>query len=86
MKGTDDAEKFGWASDLGMDLREAILTDQIKSLCGIYEGNEEWLLLLPPFLLKLFVGEDHVYSGSAGTETALRLRRDLLCKYLESLQ
>ena len=33
------------------------------------------------FVLKLFEGEDHVYSVSVGTEAALRLRVDLLCKY-----
>ena len=86
MEGSDDAEVFGWTSDLGKDLEAAIPTDQIESLCEVYEGNKEWLPLLPTFLLKLFEGEDRVYSGSVGTETALRLREDLLCKYLEPLQ
>ena len=71
MEGSDDAEKFGWTSDLGKNLEEAIPTDQIESLCEVYEGNEEWLPLLPTFLLKLFEGEDHIYSGSVGPETAL---------------
>ena len=86
VEGSDDAEKFGWTSDLGKDLEEAAPTDQIESLCEVYEGNEEWLPLFSAFLLKLFEGEDHVYSGSVGTEAALRLRVDLLCKYLEPLQ
>ena len=33
-----------------------------------------------------FEGEDHVYFASVGMEAALRLRVDLLCKYLEPLQ
>ena len=86
MEGSDDAENFGWTSDLAKDLEEAIPTDQIKSLCEVYEGNEEWMPLLPAFLLELFEGEDHVYSGSVSTEASLRLRVDLLCKYLEPLQ
>ena len=53
MEVSDDAEKFGWTSNLGKDLEEAIPTDQIKSLCEVYEGNEEWLPLLPAFLLEL---------------------------------
>ena len=57
-----------------------------QSLCEVYEGNEEWLSLLPAFLLELSEWEDHVYSGSVGTEAALRLRVDLLCKHLEPLQ
>ena len=42
--------------------------------------------MLPTYLPKLFEGEDHVYSGSVGPETALRLRVDSLCEYLEPLQ
>ena len=42
-----------WISDLGNNFGWAIPTDQIKSLCEVYEGNEEWLPLLPAFLLKL---------------------------------
>ena len=53
MEGSDDAEKFGWTANLGKDLEEAIPTDQIESLCEVYEGNEEWLPLLPAFLLEL---------------------------------
>ena len=86
VEGSDDAEKSGWTSNLGKDLEEAIPTDQIESLCEIYESNEEWLPLLPAFLLELSEWENHVYSGSVGTEAALRLRVDLLCKYLEPLQ
>ena len=86
MEGPDDAEKFGWTSDLGMDLEEAIPTEQIGSPCVVYEGCEEWLPLLLEFLLKLLEGEDRVYSGSVGTESALRLWVNLLCKYLEPLQ
>ena len=79
---SDDAKKFGWTSDLGKDLEKAIPTDQIESLCEVYK---EWLPLLPTFLLKLFE-EDHVYSGSVGTEAALLLRIDSLCKHLEPVQ
>ena len=39
MEGSDDAEKFGWTSNLGKNLEEAIPTDQIESLCEVYEGN-----------------------------------------------
>ena len=53
MEGSDDAEKSGWTSTLGKDLEEAIPTDQIESLCEVYEGNEEWLTLLPAFLMEL---------------------------------
>ena len=83
---SDDAEKLRWTPDLRKALEEAVPTDKIESLCEVYEGNEEWLPLLPTFLLKLFEEEDHVNSGSVGTEAALRLRVDLLCKYLEPLQ
>ena len=86
MEGSDDAEKFGWTSDLEKDLEEAIPSNQIESLYEVCEGNEEWLPLLLTFLLKLFEGEDHVYSGSVDTEAALQLRVDLLCKYLEPFQ
>ena len=40
VEGSDDAEKFGWTSNLGKDLEDAIPTDQIESLCEVYEGNE----------------------------------------------
>ena len=53
MERSDDAEKSGWTSNLGKDLEEAIPTDKIKSLCEVYEGNEESLPLLPAFLLEL---------------------------------
>ena len=53
MEGSDDAEKFGWTSDHGKDLDEGVPTNQMESLCEVYEGNEEWLPLLPTFLLKL---------------------------------
>ena len=42
--------------------------------------------LCSAFLLKLSEWEDLVYSGYVGTEAALRLRVDLLCKYFEPLQ
>ena len=32
VEGSDDAEKFGWTSDRGKDLEEAIPTDQNESL------------------------------------------------------
>ena len=60
MEGSDDAEKFGWTSNLGKDLEEAVPTDQIESLCEVCEGNEEWLPLLPTFLLKLLEEEEIV--------------------------
>ena len=53
VEGSDDAEKSGWTSNLGKDLEEAIPTDQIESLCEVYEGKEEWLPLLPAFILEL---------------------------------
>ena len=77
VEGSDDAKKFGWTSALGKDLEDAVSTDQIESLCEVYE---EWLPLLPTFLLNLFDGEDHVYRGFVGAEAALQLRVDLLCK------
>ena len=39
--------------DLGKDLEETIPTDHIESLCEVYEGEKEWLPLLPTFFLKL---------------------------------
>lgn len=62
---------WGWTSNLGQDLEEAISAQQVESLCEIYEGNEEWLSLFPAFLVQLSKGEDHDSSGPVCPEPTL---------------
>ena len=50
MEGCDDAKESGWTPDLGENLEETVLADQVESLREIYEGYEEWLSLFSAFL------------------------------------
>ena len=76
---------LGGHSIMGRILKRPSLLTRLKAFVRSMKATE-WLPLLSTFLLKLLEGEDHVYSGSVGTEAALRLLVDLLCTYLEPLQ
>ena len=72
MEGSDDAEEPGWTSDLGENLEKTLPADQVESLREVYEDYEEWLSLLPAFVLQLSEGEHHINGGPVGSESALR--------------
>ena len=73
MKGSDVLKESRWTSNLGKYLyfKKAILANQIKGLCKIYEDHKEWLLSFPTFLLQLSVGKYHVSGGSISSKYTL---------------
>lgn len=77
---------LGWVSNLQEDSEVAAPADWIKSLCKIYEGNEEGLSLIPAFLLKLSEGQDNIDGELVvGIESTLGFWDGSLCRERFSL-
>lgn len=58
--------------------------DQVKSLSQAYEGYVEGFVLFSAFLLMLTEGENHVHCRGVCWEATMKLRIDLINKFLET--
>ena len=52
VEGFDQLGQFRRAANFGQELEEAVSADEVECLCQIDEGDVQWSLLFPAFLLQ----------------------------------